>query len=64
METPIKIYSDGSQRVLIFADRKERFGYFERDQWPTLHRATVPTLTDEQWYAAPIGEQWREVLQG
>lgn len=30
------------------------------DEWPILYRRDVPTLTDEQWYAAPEEEGWRK----
>ncbi len=28
------------------------------DEWPILYRRDVPTLTDEEWTAAPVGEGW------
>ena len=27
------------------------------DEWPILERSTVPTLTDDDWYASP-GPDW------
>jgi hypothetical protein len=32
------------------------------DQWPTLQRATVPNLTDEEWTASP-GPDWQDITE-
>ena len=60
MNYPI-VYTNGEKRIEIYADRKIRFGYFEKDYWQQLFRNTVPNLTDAEWYAAP-GPEWKEKL--
>lgn len=61
---PLKIWQrtddDKTTTVSIWPDRKVRTGYFAKDMWDTLHRATVPNLTDEEWTASP-GPDWKEL---
>ncbi len=65
MSLPIKTYVNKlrTQQIDIYADHKNRFGFFEKDEWPTLQRATVPHLTDAEWYSAPISDEgWEEAF--
>jgi hypothetical protein len=56
---PVVVWYRGSRAITIYETYKIRSGYFTNDRWPVLHRCTVPTLTDEEWYAAP-GPEWHK----
>ena len=52
--------TDGPCQIVITPTAKHRmFADRRGDEWAVLHRASVPNLTDSEWYAAPHGDGWR-----